>query len=297
MTATPALFRRLLMLAGLLSLAACQTVTLPDREFIKPDSVTRFKAETTLDQQQLAPLLPEARLKPLQLKTSDAEPVELNGLLLERPDALATVLFYGGNLFHLDDGGVQVIKALAACPVNIAMFDYRGYGRSPGRPTPALMAADALRIYDHVREQQGGKLVVHGYSLGSFMAGQVASQRPLDGLVLAAAAPSPLAMAEYAVGQRAGLLAPFVQLKISEGMSAIDNRQALARYQGPLLMLAGGRDQTSPAELGRQVFEAVPSARKDFVLMPEATHDAMLPRQVTMERYCDFVRSVAAQGR
>lgn len=291
MTAIPALTRRLLMLAALLSLAACQTVNLPDREFIKPDRVTGFQAKTLLDEQQVASLQPQARVTPLQLKTEGAE---LNGLLLERPDALATVLFYGGNLFHLDDAGVQVVKALAACPVNIAMFDYRGYGRSPGQPTPALMAADALRIYDHVREQQGGKLLVHGYSLGSFMAGQVASQRPLDGLVLAAAAPSPRAMAEYAVGQRAGLLAPFVKLKLSEGMSAIDNRQALARYQGPLLVLAGGRDQTSPAELGRQVFEAVPSARKDFVLMPEATHDSMLPRRAAMERYCEFVRSVAS---
>ncbi|MDI4635368.1 alpha/beta fold hydrolase [Pelomonas sp. V22] len=288
-----ALARRLLMLAGLLSLAACQTVNLPDREFIKPDRVTGFQAKAPLDEQQLASLLPQARVTPLQLKT---EGTELNGVLLERPDAVATVLFYGGNLFHLDDAGAPVVKALAACPVNIAMFDYRGYGRSPGQPTPELMAADALRIYDHVRQlqQPGGKLVVHGYSLGSFMAGQVASQRPLDGLVLAAAAPSPRAMAEYAVGQRAGLLAPLIRLQLSEGMARIDNRQALGRYQGPLLMLAGSRDQTSPAELGRQLFEAVPSARKDFLLLPEATHDTMLPRKEAMERYCEFVRSVAS---
>lgn len=279
------------MLAGLLSLAACQTVNLPDHEFIKPDRVTGFKAQVLLEEQAVKPLLPQARLTPLRLKGDDAD---LNGLLLERPDALATVLFYGGNLFHLDDAGLQVVKALAACPVNIAMFDYRGYGRSAGEPTPALMAADALRIYDHVRQLQGGTLLVHGYSLGSFMAGQVAAQRRLDGLVLAGAAPSPLATAEYAVGQRAGLLAPLIKLKISEGLAGIDNRQALGRYEGPLLMLAGGRDQTTPAELGRQLFDAVPSAQKDFLLLPEAGHNALLPRQATMERYCDFVRAVSA---
>lgn len=293
--------------ACLLPLAACQTLRLGDQEFIKPDRLSGFQARSTLQSTALARQNPAVRLLPQSLSvpgaSADAAPVQLQGLSLQRPDALATVLYFGGNLFHIDDGGDAVLDALAGCPVNVWMFDYRGYGRSGGEPKVETLTADALRLYDHVRDhvraQQpagAGPVLVHGYSLGSFMAGQVAQARPVDGLILSGAAPSPRATAEHAVRRRAGLLAPLLKLEISEDLERIDNRQALAAYRGPTLVLAGGRDETTPAELGRAVFEALPAGEhKRWVELPEASHAGLIRQGPAQPAYCELVRQVAGR--
>lgn len=293
--------------ACLLPLAACQTLRLGDQEFIKPDRVSGFQARSTLQSTALTRENSAVRLLPHSLSvpaaSAEAAPVQLHGLSLQRPDALATVLYFGGNLFHIDDGGEDVLDALAGCPVNVWMFDYRGYGRSGGEPTVETLTADALRLYDHVRDhvraQQpaaAGPVLVHGYSLGSFMAGQVAQARPVDGLILAGAAPSPRATAEHAVQRRAGLLAPLLKLEISEGLERIDNRQALAAYRGPALVLAGGRDETTPAVLGRAVFEALPAGEHErWVELPGVSHAGLIRQGLAQPAYCEFVRRVAGQ--
>jgi pimeloyl-ACP methyl ester carboxylesterase len=65
------------------------------------------------------------------------------------------------------------------------MFDYRGSGRSSGVPTIAALKADALQVFDQVNARYPGRVVLHGQSLGSFVAAYVAQQRPAArGMVL-----------------------------------------------------------------------------------------------------------------
>ena len=187
-----------LLAASLLAtgLSACQTVRLDDAQFIRSDRVVGPKASQPIDEALARERWPQGRMETRQVQVQESgQALNLNGLALLRPDAKATVLFFGGNLFRIDDAGRQVLDALATCPVNVLMFDYRGFGRSPGEPTVERLAADALSIYDQTRLQQSGPLLVHGYSLGSFMAGEVAKQRRVDALVLAGTAPSPRASA------------------------------------------------------------------------------------------------------
>ena len=282
------------VLVAVCSLSACQTVHLGDREFIKPDRVVGTMARAPISASWVQARWPDAQLREEALPTSEGgSAAVLHGISVDRPDAMATVLFFGGNLFRIDDAGAQVLEALAACPVNVVMFDYRGYGRSSGAPSVAALAADAVQVYDHVRAKVKGPLLVHGYSLGSFMAARVASQRPVDGLVLAGTAPSPRAAAEQLVRQRAGLAAPLIRLQLSEGLEGVDNLSALGRFQGPSLVLAGGRDQTTPEALGRKVFDAIPSTDKRFIVEASAGHAALLPRGSFAKPYCDLVQRVA----
>ena len=63
------------------------------------------------------------------------------------------------------------------------LLHYPGYGGAPGKPSEAAIAADALALFDRVAPQHP-RVVVIGRSLGSGVAVQVASARPVARLVL-----------------------------------------------------------------------------------------------------------------
>ncbi|HEX8611019.1 MAG TPA: alpha/beta fold hydrolase [Telluria sp.] len=174
---------RFLVLLLAFGLSGCGTMHIQEKSFIRPDA----KDRPPVARVDAAALLPAYTVTEETIVTPDG--ATLRGLYLARPGAATTLLYYGGNAFHLDPHARQVLPLLAACGGNVAMFDYRGYGRSSGVPTVATMAADALRMFDHVDARHPGKVVVHGQSLGSFMAAWVASQRPAArGMVLEATA-------------------------------------------------------------------------------------------------------------
>ena len=93
----------------------------------------------------------------------------------------AAVLYFGGNA---EDVSLSLPELLAAFPEQaIYLLHYRGYGGSAGRPSEAALVADALVLLDRVRAEHRDVTVV-GRSLGSGVAIQVASVRPIARLVL-----------------------------------------------------------------------------------------------------------------
>ena len=69
---------------------------------------------------------------------------------------------------------------------SLFLVNYRGYGGSSGQPSEAALFADALAIFDHVRREHS-EIAVMGRSLGSGVAVLVASERPVEQLVLVTA--------------------------------------------------------------------------------------------------------------
>jgi hypothetical protein len=68
-----------------------------------------------------------------------------------------------------------------SCGVNVFMWNYRGYGRSMGRPSPKSLQKDAEVIVKYLKQSRGvSKLGVHGESLGGCIASHVANTCKLD---------------------------------------------------------------------------------------------------------------------
>ena len=103
-------------------------------------------------------------------------------LVTVRPHAgRAAVLYFGGNA---EDVSVSLPELTAAFPDQaIYLLHYRGYGGSSGKPSEKALVADALALAEQVRAQHPD-LTVIGRSLGSGVAVQVASARPVARLVL-----------------------------------------------------------------------------------------------------------------
>jgi len=120
-------------------------------------------------------------------KASDG--VELNGWFFpagtnSSRSPLAVLVCHGnaGNISHRLDTCV----ALLATGVNVFIFDYRGYGRSQGRPSEEGSYRDAQAAHQWLRQKgfAGTNIIAFGESLGGGVAAELAVREPVGGLVL-----------------------------------------------------------------------------------------------------------------
>lgn len=278
-----------LIVAAAISLSGCTTVHIKESNFLRADKPGAAAAAPA----DLRAALPGLLVQDVTVAADDG--VTLGGVIVRQPatttTTATTVLYFGGNAFHLDQAGRQVLPLIASCGVNVAVFDYRGYGRSGGAPTVAKLAADAIRVFDEVGARVPGRLFVHGQSLGSFMAAHVARQRPqAAGLVLEATATT---VADWANANLPWYAAPFVRLDIGESLRAVDNVAAVAAWRGPGLVLAGGRDRITPPALGRRVYAAMAPAQRQWILAEHAGHNDIIGQGVLMPAYCAFLHQGA----
>jgi hypothetical protein len=67
---------------------------------------------------------------------------------------------------------------------DIFMFNYRGYGRSNGAPSPSVVKMDAELLLDHVKQLYNPTFVLaHGESIGGMVASHLARKKQIDALV------------------------------------------------------------------------------------------------------------------
>lgn len=80
----------------------------------------------------------------------------------------------------------SIMQHLVADGMGVLMFDYRGYGASPGRPSERNISQDTLTAYHWWRAQgvEAKRIVVVGQSLGNAPATALAARQHVGGLLL-----------------------------------------------------------------------------------------------------------------
>ncbi|MEV0947680.1 alpha/beta hydrolase [Rhodococcus sp. NPDC049939] len=101
-------------------------------------------------------------------------------------DRDVTVLIANGNGGNRSDRA-PLAGELAAEGFAVLLFDYRGYGGNPGRPTSAGLALDAQAAYRFLVEQKQvspARMLYFGESLGTAVVSELALEHPPAGLLL-----------------------------------------------------------------------------------------------------------------
>ncbi|GGX34618.1 alpha/beta hydrolase [Undibacterium squillarum] len=272
------------------TLTGCMNIHVADNAFLRPDSATGYQYAGPVSDEKIQKASPGARLNNLELVSGGQQSLKGIEALPSRPLSGVSVLYFGGNLSHADDTIPMLLRTTASCAVPLYTFDYRGYGRTPGTPDTKALKEDALKIYDEVRSRVQGKLIVHGHSLGSFMAGYIAQHRQPDGLVLETTATR---VDEVVPLMTPLLLRPFTKVTYAPTILEIDNRVAVSQYRGKALVISGEKDQQTPAELGQAVFNAIPSLDKQFMNIAGAGHSGLMARADVQQSYCAVVNQLA----
>ncbi len=98
--------------------------------------------------------------------------------------AMVVLVCHGnaGNITHR----LGLCRALLGTGVNVFLLDYRGYGRSAGRPSEEGTYRDAQAAYHWLTGKgfAGTNIIAYGESLGGGVAAELALREPLGGLVL-----------------------------------------------------------------------------------------------------------------
>jgi fermentation-respiration switch protein FrsA (DUF1100 family) len=194
-----------------------------------------------------------------------ADGVRLHAWYAAAPGASLVTLFLHGNAGNLTHRAPH-IRRLTEAGSSVLVLDYRGYGKSGGSPSEAGLYADAEAAYQYLVSQghPPRRIVLHGESLGSAVAVDLASRRECAGVVLEAAFSSGQAVA----GAALPLIGPLL-------FRQYDSLSKIHRVRAPLLFLHGGADDIVPLRLGRALFEAAPEP-KSFWTIPGAGHNDLL---------------------
>ena len=186
----------------------------------------------------------------------------LSALHLRLPDPKGIVFYLHGNAGNLVDWFADT-SLYRHANFDLFMLDYRGYGKSTGRiRSEAQLRADAATAWQQIAAQyEGRRKVIVGRSLGSALAAQLAAETNPDLTVLISPywSMTELARLHFPLAPR-GLL-----------RYRLETFRDVARIDGPLLLVHGGRDTLIPFTHSVRL-QAVARAAQ-FVGISRAAHD------------------------
>lgn len=227
---------------------------------------------------------PEFAYEDVTLTASDG--VKINAWYLQAENPKAYVLFSHGNAENLSVWGYAAEKMRSRLGVSVLIYDYRGYGKSEGKPSVPGILKDGRAARDWLCERESrkpGELVYCGRSLGGAVAIDLAVETGAKGLILESTFTSLPDMAKKMVPA-----APRSAIRYK-----LDSLESIKKYTGPLLHCHGDADTVVPFEQGVQLFKACSSEHKKFVPLAGLDHNDSLPESYRKQQE-RFLESITA---
>ena len=179
-------------------------------------------------------------------KTKDG--LKLNGWFLKNASAPSTLIYFHGNAGNISHR-LEKIEMFHALGLNVFIIDYRGYGKSEGRPSEKGLYHDTLAAYDYLisrRDVDPEKLISYGDSLGGVFAIYLASQRKVKCLIADSSFSSSADVAKA--------IFPFVPAFLLA--TKMDSAARVKNLAIPKLFIHSINDEIIPYALGEKLFEA-----------------------------------------
>lgn len=177
-------------------------------------------------------------------KTSDN--VNINGWFISNPNARYTILFCHGNAGNISHR-LEKLKFFHELGCDIFIFDYRGYGKSKGKPSEKGMYLDVQGAYDYLlsRKISPEQIIGYGESIGGAISIDLASKNRLGGLITDSTLSSSKDMIK--------IIYPFLPYWIFS--SRLDSINKIKSIKIPKLIIHSVNDEIVPYKLGQRLFE------------------------------------------
>ena len=187
---------------------------------------------------------------PLKLGTADGE--SLDGWFVPastKRAARGLVVFFHGNAGSIAHR-LDYLRMFHGLGLATLIFDYRGYGKSSGKPSEQGTYLDADAAWLHATQALGfpaDRIVLFGESLGGGVAAQLTAKQRPAALVLASTFTS--------VPDMGADLYPLLPIRLLAHIR-YDSLARLAEIACPLLVIHSRNDDIIPFAHGRRLFEA-----------------------------------------
>ena len=183
----------------------------------------------------------------VELRTADR--VVLHGWYLPHPEARRTLLFFHGNAGNISHRG-DSIAIFHGLGLNVLIIDYRGYGRSQGKPDERGLYADADAAWRYLTEQRGTRdsnIIIFGRSLGGVVAADLAARVQASGVILESTFSSARDVSRAVFPLLSWLVIQRFDFNVATRVKNI---------HCPVLVLHSPDDEIIPFTLGERVFQA-----------------------------------------
>ena len=202
----------------------------------------------------------------------------------ESGEADATILYFHGNGEVMGDHD-GIARFYHEIGFDLFVAEFRGYGKSGGRPSVAALAADALPAARYAAALLDGRgraarLFVMGRSLGSQPALEVAARASglVRGLIVESGAATVRRLAA-----RYGLAGDAAADALADAHEA-----KIRSIRLPALLIHGERDELVPLDQAAGLHDLLEGARRELVVIPGAGHNDIL--WIGRRRYFEAIR-------
>ncbi|MBN2580521.1 MAG: alpha/beta hydrolase [Pirellulales bacterium] len=224
---------------------------------------------------------PEGDWNPPDLTVEDvwlsgADGVKLHGWYVPCAHPKAYGLFFHGNAGNVTHRAEILRHLVHEVGMSVLIVDYRGYGRSEGKPGQRPILADARQAQKWLieREKISAKdIVLMGESLGGAVAVDLAAETGARALVLICTFSSLPDVAAHHY--------PLFPVRLLM-RSRYDSESKIKNYHGPLFQYHGTPDSIVPIESGKRLFNAA-NEPKRFTEDPQHDHNDPLPEKFYAE--------------
>ncbi len=203
---------------------------------------------------------------------------------------LPVILFFHGNAGNLSDRAGFVLD-LARLGAEVLIVDYRGYGRSEGRPSEQGLYRDAEAAWRFLTVEKSVSpdcIVILGKSLGGAAAVHLATRVQPAGIVLQSCFTSvpDMATRHYSFVPRF-----IVRTKM-------DNLAKMSRVTCPVMVVHSTADEIAPFAMGQELFEAGGEPKTFFEIQGAGHNETiMVGGRAYFEALGGFVREAVAVRR
>jgi fermentation-respiration switch protein FrsA (DUF1100 family) len=168
-----------------------------------------------------------------------------------------------GNISHR----LELCRLLLETGASVMVFDYRGYGRSPGHPSEENTCRDAQAAYQWLRQKgfPATNIVGYGESLGGGVLVELAMREQLGGVILQSTFTS--------VPDLGAQMFPWLPVRLV-GTVKYDSVRKLPRLKIPLLVMHSRQDTIIPFVHAQKNFAAA-VAPKTFLEIRGDHNDAI----------------------
>ncbi len=192
----------------------------------------------------------------------------LRGWMISPQEHSDSVLLFfhgnGGNISHR----LEKITPYVQAGYHVLLAEYRGYGDNAGEPTEEGLYQDA-RAYYEALITLGFKpehIILHGESLGTGVAVQLASEKTVGALVLE----TPYARLSDPARKKYPFI-PFIEAIMHDTFAS---EEKIAKMGMPKLFLIAGKDEVLGPETGLALYEKAPEP-KTIKTFEQATHNTL----------------------
>lgn len=172
----------------------------------------------------------------------------INAWFIEKKNARGTILLAHGNGENIGNL-FDYAEFYTALGMNVMLFDYRGYGRSEGRPSEKATYEDIMACWKYLTFDRGispSNIVIVGRSLGGGVASWLAVRVKPAGLVLESTFTS--------VPDVGAEVFPWLPVRLVARIH-YDTKDIIGQMGCPVLIAHSPQDEVIPYKHGQKLFD------------------------------------------